>query len=350
MASQRGLLFINLKVTLNRIGFITVKKRVMIMKALLFFKRIFLVFCCAVFFIGLLRILLSMRTPAGIRYTEYSMINLLRYKCNRCERGGVVPRSEYLSAYAKLSLKPLFFIHPTDKDEVVQEHIFRSDVIFYNYAEQVPVIGELFIEECYYFTAQKKDPLILDCGGNIGLATLYFKKYLYPQAKIIIFEPDPCNFSILQKNIARNSLTNVSMVNKALSNKKGKAMFYCDYKGSIGAHLIVKNGDDSAKSRDNDEKKKKSVECVLLSDYIDRPVDLLKLDIEGSEGLVLEDLEKTKKMKFIKEMIIEFHRDGARTLGYILSKLDVHSFSYSCYSINGGLTLMIHAFNKRAID
>jgi len=278
-----------------------------------------------------------------IHQKPYAVHLFLKYEYNRSQ--GVVPRLDYLSGYAKLALKPRFFIHHTDKDVLAQEHMFRSDINFYNYAEQMYVIGELFIEECYYFTAQKKDPFILDCGGNIGLATLYFKKYLYPQARIFVFEPDPCNFSVLKKNIENNKLTDVTLFNKALSNKKGQAEFCVNRKGSTSAHLMFEKKSSTGIS--TKEEQKTFVQCVLLSDYIDRPVDLLKLDVEGAEGLVLEDLEKTGKIKDIKEMLIEFHNGCAKTLGDILHTLDNNNFVYIAKQ---GQTLMIHATNTKAID
>lgn len=303
------------------------------MNVSLWVKRVLVGLCLVVFSVSAALILLFLRKPhAGHLF--------LKYEYNRTE--GVVPKLEYIVGYAKFALKPRFFIHRTDREELAQEHVFRSDVNFYNYEEEMYVVGELFIEECYYFTAQKNDPFIIDCGGNIGLSTLYFKKYLYPQAKILVFEPDPCNFSVLQKNVELNKLTNVTICNKALSNKKGQSDFFVDRKGSTSAHLILKKNTHKVISL----KDKISVECVLLSDYIDKPVDLLKLDVEGAEGLVLEDLEKNGKMKLIKEMFIEFHSRSPKTIGSILSILDANNFSYS---IKQGQTLMAHAFNKKIV-
>lgn len=42
-------------------------------------------------------------------------------------------------------------------------------------------------------------PLIIDCGANIGLATLWFGR-MFPRAKIISIEPDQQNLKILRLN------------------------------------------------------------------------------------------------------------------------------------------------------
>ncbi|MHB1557191.1 MAG: class I SAM-dependent methyltransferase [Isosphaeraceae bacterium] len=44
-------------------------------------------------------------------------------------------------------------------------------------------------------------PTIIDLGGNIGLATLYFDT-LWPEARYLIAEPDPGNLSMLERNCA----------------------------------------------------------------------------------------------------------------------------------------------------
>ena len=45
----------------------------------------------------------------------------------------------------------------------------------------------------------------------------------------------------------------------------------------------------------------------MLSNYIDEPIDLLKMDIEGAEFAVIEELDKHNKLKFIKNIVMEFH-------------------------------------------
>jgi FkbM family methyltransferase len=60
----------------------------------------------------------------------------------------------------------------------------------------------------------------LDCGANIGLATLFFKR-LYPESEIHAFEPDPETFKMLRRNVEQNSLSYVYLYNVALSDQQG---------------------------------------------------------------------------------------------------------------------------------
>ena len=64
-------------------------------------------------------------------------------------------------------------------------------------------------------------PRILDCGANIGLATLYFK-LLYPGACITCFEPGAEAFRVLEANISANQLEEVTAFPVALAREAGE--------------------------------------------------------------------------------------------------------------------------------
>ncbi len=132
------------------------------------------------------------------------------------------------------------------------------------------------------------------------MSLLYFKA-LYPESKIICFEPSEKNFILLKKNIETNRLKNVIAYNKAVSSKEGTLNFYVNKENSLGLDSSIKS---ERVGKNWDEQK---VESVLLSKFITEPIDFMKLDIEGAENQVLRELEKTGKLNFIKEMIIEYH-------------------------------------------
>ncbi len=70
---------------------------------------------------------------------------------------------------------------------------------------------------------------------------------------------------------------------------------------------------------------------MKLSEYINGEIDILKLDIEGSEGEVLEELASSGKLPLIKNIFIEYHYDGINTaypLGNVLSLLEKVGCSY----------------------
>jgi FkbM family methyltransferase len=182
-------------------------------------------------------------------------------------------------------------LHPSEKMLGFEISSFRrSDVVsFY---------GEIFARQNYRFQAASESPLICDCGANIGMATLYFK-WLYPKARIEAFEPDPKTFSLLEKNVARNRLTDVITHNCALWDENGSVDFFVD-PATPGSVLM--SADPSRMVGQPIQ-----VPSRRLSDFIQEPIDLLKLDVEGAEHRILNDLVRSGRIELVREMIIEFH-------------------------------------------
>ena len=180
---------------------------------------------------------------------------------------------------------------------------------------------DIFIKQIYYFESQRPDPLILDCGSNIGMSILYFK-HIYPKARIVGFEPDPTIFSYLQENISNNKLSNIKLVQSALARHSGSIRtFYSD--GKYSGALTEYAHDDITEGW-----QKYEVPCVRLRDYLAEPVDFLKMNIEGAEFDVLDDSKD--KLRQVREMIIEYHHLPwlPRTLHNILELLSNQGFEY----------------------
>jgi hypothetical protein len=73
------------------------------------------------------------------------------------------------------------------------------------------------------------------------------------------------------------------------------------------------------------------VRTVRLSDYINEDVDLLKLDVEGSEMAILEDLMAADKLERVRQIIGEYHhhvKPDEDRLGEFLSLLERAGFGY----------------------
>jgi FkbM family methyltransferase len=181
---------------------------------------------------------------------------------------------------------------------------------------------EIFVRQYYYCHTSTEAPVIFDCGANLGMATLYFK-WLYPRAQIHAFEPDPDTFSLLQRNIARNHLSDVMCHNCALWNDNGEIDFFVH--DSFPGSLLM----STERSRANG----KAIHVISrkLSDFIEGPVDLIKLDVEGGEHRVICDLVTSNKISLVKHMVIEYHHrianQGSR-LASFLRMLEKSGFEY----------------------
>ncbi len=154
------------------------------------------------------------------------------------------------------------------------------------------MIEEIFVKKNYNFIAKRNDPIIIDCGSNIGLSIIFFKQ-IYPNAKIIGFEPDKKAFIALKKNIKNFNLTNIKLYEKAVWDKEETNNFLAD--GSWGGRII-----------DIDDKQTTHpVESTRLKKYLNGKIDFLKIDIEGAEKKILPDIKKN--LNQVDNLFIECH-------------------------------------------
>ncbi len=179
----------------------------------------------------------------------------------------------------------------------------------------------------YDFDAARPDPRILDCGGNIGLSVLYYK-HLYPQARVVAFEPDPAIFPLLEHNIRANGVKGVELHHAAVAGRRGELAFWSDglYGSCIGEYLPADAGRGWTRC---------TVPCVPLADYLTEPVDYLKMNIEGAEWETLSACGE--RLRQVREMVIEYHHLPGlpRTLHRILALLDELGFEYLVNHFDG---------------
>lgn len=205
-------------------------------------------------------------------------------------------------------------------------YLGKISFTLHNLQEFFSIYKDVFFYKEYKFQTNKKSPFIIDCGSHIGIPLLYFK-FVYPNATIFGFEANPSTFSLLKTNVSQNKLKKVKIFNKALSNKRGSINFYTHKFGWSWGDAGVKNSWYSP-----EKYKTIKVESIQLSKLINKPVDLLKMDIEGMELLALQGLGK--KIANVKEMIIEFHESSTNknnNLESLLKLLSKNGFSYTIH-------------------
>ena len=227
-----------------------------------------------------------------------------------------------LLTYLKLNLKFLFLTKILNI-KIYNDTIFGLKINVLNYPAFIYMFEEIFIRGDYYFIAKTDAPLIIDCGSNIGVSLLFFKK-LYPKSKIIAFEPDKKAYGVLEKNVKVNNFINVELFNKAVSNKNGTINFYHNPQEPGSLIMSIK--------MERAYKTHTKAESVLLSNFIKGAhIDFLKMDVEGAEDLVIKDLSKKNKLRLVNEMVIEYHhhiKAGEDNLSEILKILEENSFGY----------------------
>jgi FkbM family methyltransferase len=192
-------------------------------------------------------------------------------------------------------------------------------VEFVDSASFLFMYNEIFVKEIYKFPCRAPKPLVIDCGANIGLSIIYFKR-LHPDATVIAFEPDSQAFAALQRNVARLSVADTTLHNKAVwtENAELDFMFEGADSGRVGH---VEDGFTTYK-----------VAAVRLRDFLTTKIAFLKMDIEGAETAVLADCEDLLHM--VDSLFVEYHSfvSDEQTL-HILTNL-LHRAGFRLYIVN----------------
>ena len=221
-------------------------------------------------------------------------------------------------------------------------------IAYLDHGRLIQLFREIFVYRLYDVPLKSAAPRIIDCGSNIGMSIIFFKN-LYPDAHITGFEPQPLVFQTLQGNVERNSLHDVVLHQKALSDTAGTIEFFVKAAepGALNASVYAADGQTAIQ-----------VQADRLSSYIDGDVDLLKLDIEGAEEVVLKELEQQDKLRHVSNIACEYHHHRnphVDRLAQTLAVLERAGFGYhvsaafqpgSSVQASCQQDLMIYAYRK----
>lgn len=196
-----------------------------------------------------------------------------------------------------------------------QFRFFVSDFLSVAYQ-----IKDYFGDNKMKFITSNHEPVIIDCGANVGVSVIYFKT-LFPHAKIEAFEPDPQIASYFRKNLSYNNIHDVVFHEKAI------------WKNNDGISFGVEGADGGSVFLDSD--KKIQIPSIRLKEILQNytSIDLLKLDIEGAELEVLKD--SRDELHKVKNLFVEYHswQNNKQELDVLLKILTDNGFRYLITSI-----------------
>ena len=125
----------------------------------------------------------------------------------------------------------------------------------------------------------------IDCGGNVGAFTLLACSL---GAKVTVYEPDPNNCLMIEKNLELNNFTAKVVCAGLVHNEVKKANLYVGNNGNVWRNSMYKNWNG----------KGLKVDCVNFDEAVSDGV-CVKMDIEGAEMPILENTRrKFKKLVF----------------------------------------------------
>jgi len=137
------------------------------------------------------------------------------------------------------------------------------------------------IDDYFHWYTPKEGDTIFDIGAHCGVSSFQFSNLVGARGRVVAFEPDPVNYSLLLSNIERHGLKNVEAHQIAIAGTSGTAEFSSEE--SIGS-CLVKHSSRSSVGR------VVTVETVTLEQAFQRwgAPNFCKIDIEGSEIEVIE--------------------------------------------------------------
>lgn len=193
-------------------------------------------------------------------------------------------------------------------------------------------------ETAFVLKTVKPGMTVLDIGANIGFFTTMFAGLVGNSGKVIALEPVADTFHKLKSAVALNHIENiVELHNVAASTGPGTCeLAYDMHSFNMGGISIRPTGSET-KFQLSQVAETKSIDDVVWG----RPIDFIKMDIEGAEAFALSGASKTLTTSR-PTIIMEFNQGQLKTVsgvdGVELFK-QVQDFGYTAHKLlSGGAT------------
>jgi FkbM family methyltransferase len=165
----------------------------------------------------------------------------------------------------------------------------------------------------------------IDVGAHAGYYTLLFSRLTGPRGTVIACEPHPDTFAVLGRNVARRGLRNVRLVPVAVSDREGEASLW-QTALSVGHSLLpLKRGAGAALPVATT-----TLDALARAHGLAR-ADLVKVDVEGAEGEVLEGMRELAARSPGLALILEYKPEILRARGEdlpaLLGRRAAHGFA-----------------------
>lgn len=159
----------------------------------------------------------------------------------------------------------------------------------------IQTVREVWLAETYRlpFEVNQLDTVV-DLGANIGLTSVYLARR-YHARRLIAVEPLRANAELARLNFEQNHIES-TLIEAAVGAKDGMVRFSADTDFNLGR---VGPAGSAVRSM--------SMSSILLELEDVERIDLLKVDIEGAEGPLLNG--RREWLDRVENLIVEFHPD-----------------------------------------
>lgn len=186
----------------------------------------------------------------------------------------------------------IIFYRPDTTDALILQQIFvQQDYNLQN--PRLPQAGELL---AFYLSVLSNhgQPLIVDCGANIGASAVYFAT-VFPNSVVVAIEPDDANYDLLVRNT--NGLRVESQL-AAIGSYQGEVHVYNQGYGECGFRTAAEGNGQLVKQL-------AMRNLVTANMAKGRTPFIAKIDIEGGESELFS--HGTEWIDFFPLIILELH-------------------------------------------
>jgi len=193
----------------------------------------------------------------------------------------------------------------------------------HNSVEQNRIVEKGGEEETWaaFLRLLKPDDVVYDIGASVGIYSVAAGAML-PSSRVVAFEPDPETRSHLQANVSLNGLRNVEVIEWAVGDKEGTVELFTDGASGWAPSLFAKQIAKAPKGKI--QVQQRSLDACIASGELPPP-SVMKIDIEGAEGLCLRGSRKLLAGSFgarPRLVLLEVHPDFLPSLGSSQSEVE----------------------------
>lgn len=223
---------------------------------------------------------------------------------------------------------------------------FSELEIYIESLEEFHILNEVFINDDYRFSSNSKS-ILIDIGANIGISSLFFSRCKYIN-KIFAFEPVKDTYDQAQYNLKLNEKINkvewIKNVGLGRNNRKESFLFDSKTKGNTGIR-----GKLSPSYLENEFAIKREVQICDASVEINKILKtvndekiIIKMDCEGAEYEILDNLFESGVIDQIDVLLLEWHDNGVEEIEKLLLESGFNLFVRDLDPISG----MVYAYKN----
>jgi FkbM family methyltransferase len=141
---------------------------------------------------------------------------------------------------------------------------------------------------------------VVDVGANFGYYTLLAAAGVHLESHVHAIEADPHNFEILEKNVELNGYQNIVKTYHYAALNERREVTLRQFRNHFGSNGIFSDPADPRVAGSV------QVRGAPLDELIQTPVDLVKIDAEGSEPLIFDGMQEMIRRSPRIQILMEF--------------------------------------------